>query len=148
MDREFYTPREYGERTGLHLRTVRKMIASGRIPTFQPGGPRSRVLIPVSSLTTESCAVDVGRPPVKIEGVRLCPNCQKSVSTSENEKTAPANGKPMLLSRALDELKRTLPATKKLSSSSEPSSRRRKEGSSPFSSRPSQKRSAKSARPS
>src|SRR5262249_21980564 len=146
MNREFYTPQEYADRTGLHIRTVRKMIADGRIPTFQPGGPRSRVLIPVSSVTTESCAVDVGRPPFKIEGVRLCPNCRKSVSTSESERTAPANGKSTSLGRALDELKRTLPATRKPSNSNERSSSRRKEGYSQRLSRPSQELSARSAR--
>ena len=49
-DRVFLTPAEFAERTGLSLATVRRYIAAGRIPVAQPGGFRSRVLIPRDAL--------------------------------------------------------------------------------------------------
>jgi excisionase family DNA binding protein len=49
-DRVFLAPSEFAERTGLSLATVRRYIAAGRIPVAQPGGFRSRVLIPRDAL--------------------------------------------------------------------------------------------------
>lgn len=37
---------EFVERSGLSLVTVRRYIRDGKIPYIQPGGPRSRILIP------------------------------------------------------------------------------------------------------
>jgi hypothetical protein len=49
-ERDYVSPLEVVAATGLSLATVRRYIDSGRLPSFQPGGPRCRVLIPVEAL--------------------------------------------------------------------------------------------------
>lgn len=44
------TPKEFAERTGLSPATVQRYLADGRLPKYQPGGKRSRVLIPWHAL--------------------------------------------------------------------------------------------------
>lgn len=44
------SPAEFVARTGLSPATVRRYLKSGRLPKSQPGGPRCRVMIPVSAL--------------------------------------------------------------------------------------------------
>lgn len=56
--RDYLSPAQFSERTGLSPATVRRYIAAGRIPIFQPGGFRSRVLIPHEALEV---------PPVTLE---------------------------------------------------------------------------------
>jgi len=45
---------EFCELTGLSASTVRRFIAAKRIPVFQPGGRRCRVLIPRDALDRTS----------------------------------------------------------------------------------------------
>lgn len=49
--RDLISPHEFASRSGLSIATVRRYLADGRLPSMQPGGPRCRVLIPVSALT-------------------------------------------------------------------------------------------------
>ena len=49
-ERETLSPLEFVAKSGLSLATVRRYLRDGRIPSFQPGGLRCRVLIPVSAL--------------------------------------------------------------------------------------------------
>lgn len=49
-ERETLSPLEFVAKSGLSLATVRRYLKDGRIPSFQPGGLRCRVLIPVSAL--------------------------------------------------------------------------------------------------
>lgn len=53
------SPDEFARRTGLSIATVRRRLADGSIPSIQPGGHRTRVLIPVSALQ----APPIGQPP-------------------------------------------------------------------------------------
>lgn len=46
--RNFRSPQEYAAITGLSLSTVHRRLKRNQIPKFQPGGPGSRVLIPVN----------------------------------------------------------------------------------------------------
>ena len=48
--REFVTPSELSQITGLSMSTVRRYLADGRLPKFQPGGCGGRVLIPTRAL--------------------------------------------------------------------------------------------------
>lgn len=50
VGRQFLSPVEFAEVTGLSPATVRRRIAERRIPIYQPGGPRTRVLIPIKAL--------------------------------------------------------------------------------------------------
>ncbi len=46
----FYSPEEFAAQTGLSIATVRRYIDKGKLPSVQPGGPRSRILIPADAL--------------------------------------------------------------------------------------------------
>lgn len=46
----FLSPEEFAAYTGLGLATVRRRIKAGHLPTYQPGGKGSRVLIPADAL--------------------------------------------------------------------------------------------------
>lgn len=48
--RTFLTPNEYARLSGLSMATVRRYLAAGHLPKYQPGGPRCRVLIPLHAL--------------------------------------------------------------------------------------------------
>jgi hypothetical protein len=48
--RKFRSPQEYAAITGLSLSTVHRRLKRNQIPKFQPGGPGSRVLIPVDEM--------------------------------------------------------------------------------------------------
>ena len=50
----FLTVMEFSKKTSLSEKTVRRRIAEGKIPSWQPGGPGSRILIPISCLSTTS----------------------------------------------------------------------------------------------
>ncbi len=49
-ERAYLSVTQFCELTGLSSSTVRRRIADCSIRTFQPGGPRSRVLIPTDQL--------------------------------------------------------------------------------------------------
>ena len=51
---DFLTPREFGERAGLHVSTVRAMVHRGDIPAIRLGAHRMR--IPRSFLETAAKA--------------------------------------------------------------------------------------------
>jgi excisionase family DNA binding protein len=48
--RQFLSVEEYSHATGLSNCTVRRLIRDRKIPSYQPGGPGARVLIPLSAL--------------------------------------------------------------------------------------------------
>ena len=47
---EYLSPDEFARTTGLSPSTVRRRLIDGALPYLQPGGPRSRVLIPRTAL--------------------------------------------------------------------------------------------------
>lgn len=49
--RRLFSPAEFAARSGLSLITVRRYLAEGKLPKYQPGGKRCRVMIPVSALS-------------------------------------------------------------------------------------------------
>ena len=48
--RQFLSPEEFSRLCGLSLATIRRYVSTGKLPFRQPGGPRSRILIPVNAL--------------------------------------------------------------------------------------------------
>jgi hypothetical protein len=52
--RKYLSPREYSTLTGLSMATVQRRLSTKQIPFFQPGGRRSRVLIPVDALQAQA----------------------------------------------------------------------------------------------
>jgi hypothetical protein len=48
--RSFVSVAEFCRKTGLSASTVRRRIAEGTLVVYQPGGPRSRVLIHISAI--------------------------------------------------------------------------------------------------
>jgi hypothetical protein len=44
------SPAEFAARSGLSVVTVRRRVRDRSLPAVQPGGPRTRVLIPVDAL--------------------------------------------------------------------------------------------------
>jgi excisionase family DNA binding protein len=50
QDSAYLSPEDFARRSGLSVSTVRRYLADGRLPKFQPGGKRCRVLIPSSAL--------------------------------------------------------------------------------------------------
>jgi excisionase family DNA binding protein len=50
VDRTYLTVAEFARRCGVYHRTVRRWIVNGVIPSVQPSGPRSRILIPVAAI--------------------------------------------------------------------------------------------------
>jgi len=47
---DYLSPIEFSRVSGLSLSTVRRYLASGRLPKVQPGGRRCRVLVPREAL--------------------------------------------------------------------------------------------------
>ena len=58
-DVSWLTPLEYSLSTRLSIATVRRYIASGKLPKYQPGGPGCRVLIPRDAL---HCGAELQAP--------------------------------------------------------------------------------------
>lgn len=56
--REYITIPEFAQRVSLSTKTIRRRIESGDLPAWQPGGPRTRVLIPVSCLAQDNTLTD------------------------------------------------------------------------------------------
>ena len=65
--REYFSVAEFAQRTGLSETTVRRYLKKGLLPRYQPGGRRSRVLIPAAALTEtrekESAPTGSNSPP-------------------------------------------------------------------------------------
>ena len=51
-DRAFLSPQEFAALSGLSIATVRRRIRDGQLPVFQPGGRRTRTLIPAEVLAS------------------------------------------------------------------------------------------------
>jgi excisionase family DNA binding protein len=49
--KSFLSIEEVWQVTGLSVSTVRRYVKNKRLPFAQPGGPRSRILIPISALS-------------------------------------------------------------------------------------------------
>lgn len=60
--RDFLSPHEFVARSGLSSATVRRYLRDGRLPSIQPGGPRCRVLIPVTALQSFLTVKQVAGP--------------------------------------------------------------------------------------
>jgi excisionase family DNA binding protein len=50
----YLTIQQFSQKTSLSDKTVRRRIDAGQIPYWQPGGPGTRILIPVSCLSAVS----------------------------------------------------------------------------------------------
>jgi hypothetical protein len=48
--RKGLSPKEFAAATGFSMATVRRRLAKNQLPKFQPGGKRSRILIPLDAL--------------------------------------------------------------------------------------------------
>jgi len=51
--------------TGLSISTINRLKKQGKIPCYQPGGPRTRVLFPADAIEGRSCiqsSIDVAPP--------------------------------------------------------------------------------------
>lgn len=48
--RRYLSPLEFCQLSGLSLATVHRYLKSGKLPFWQPGGHRTRILIPVDAL--------------------------------------------------------------------------------------------------
>ncbi len=44
------SPEEFARLSGLSLPTIRRYLAAGKLPKFQPGGDRCRIGIPIAAL--------------------------------------------------------------------------------------------------
>ena len=61
-NRDYLSPHEFVARSGLSSATVRRYLRDGHLPSAQPGGPRCRVLIPVTVLKSFLAAKQVAGP--------------------------------------------------------------------------------------
>jgi hypothetical protein len=70
--RRLLSPQQFSQLTGLSLATVHRYLKSGKLSYLQPGGPRSRILIPsdalgppsqVTSTQSQATAMSVVPPP-------------------------------------------------------------------------------------
>lgn len=50
---------EYARRSSMSISTIRRRIRDGSLPAWQPGGPGTRLLIPVACLPSFQVAVAV-----------------------------------------------------------------------------------------
>lgn len=50
QDEQFLSIDEFARRTSLSESTIRRRVRDGSIPSWQPGGPGTRVLIPIDAL--------------------------------------------------------------------------------------------------
>lgn len=57
---DFIDISEFSRRSGLSMSTIRRRIKDGSIPSWQPGGPGTRTMIPISSIPDRS-----NQPPVR-----------------------------------------------------------------------------------
>ena len=82
--RRFFSIAEFAELSGLSISTVRRRLRDGSLPIVQPGGPRTRVLVPA----------DVLKAPVKARA-NMGPMDEKSTSIDATE-SAPRHQKPII----------------------------------------------------
>lgn len=61
--RDFISPGEFAERSGLSLATVKRYLARGDLPKYQPGGKACRVLIPRQALESFASSSGIGTAP-------------------------------------------------------------------------------------
>ena len=59
--RGLLSPKEFSQLSGLSLATVHRYLKAGKLPFLQPGGPRSRVLIPSDALQLPSPMTSIER---------------------------------------------------------------------------------------
>src|SRR5262249_15969175 len=81
----FLSPADYVRLTGFSLSTVRRYLASGRLPKIQPGGSRCRISIPpqpLSPLRPVPLAEDKAETPATTVG-------DGGPSTSSKPETSP-----------------------------------------------------------
>jgi hypothetical protein len=50
QSRRYLSPQEFSRLSGLSLATVHRYLKAGKLPYRQPGGHRTRILIPVDAL--------------------------------------------------------------------------------------------------
>lgn len=55
---DFITPKELAIIAGKNVRTIKRWIRAGKIPIFQPAGPRTSVLIPKAKLRLDMLPTD------------------------------------------------------------------------------------------
>ncbi len=61
-DPRYLTPREFCARTRPSEATLRRRLKDGSIPFLQPGGPRTRLLVPADALERPAAATDADPP--------------------------------------------------------------------------------------
>lgn len=52
----YLTVERFADLSGFSVSTVRRYLRAGKLPKLQPGGPRSRVVIPISALARATLA--------------------------------------------------------------------------------------------
>lgn len=58
-DKQLLTAAEFAAKSHLSLSTVRRRVAEGNLPTYQPGGKGTAVRIPASALESKPAADNV-----------------------------------------------------------------------------------------
>jgi excisionase family DNA binding protein len=61
--RTYLTYDELHVKTGLSLSTLRRRVKEGRLPFFQPGGPRTRVVFPADVIERLLSSVPIREQP-------------------------------------------------------------------------------------
>lgn len=95
-DSDWLTPEQYVQATGLSSATVSRYLADGRLPKYQPGGPRCRVLIPRDALPTAEHPNPIQELPVESSS-GSCLSDEKPNNLKES--TRPAGPVPRWLRR-------------------------------------------------
>lgn len=62
VPKEFLSPAEFATRSGLSESTVRRRVRDGTLPHRQPGGKRSRIVIPHDALVGPHQPTGATRP--------------------------------------------------------------------------------------
>src|SRR5262249_18353256 len=62
VESDWLSPDEYGRRARLSIATVRRYLASGLLPKYQPGGHRCAIRIPASALNPHTLTQDQESP--------------------------------------------------------------------------------------
>jgi hypothetical protein len=60
-NRKFLSPKEFVAVSGISLATVHRRLKSKQLPKYQPGGPGTRIMIPVDAIEISTPAADSGR---------------------------------------------------------------------------------------
>lgn len=59
-ERSYLSPEEFCHHSGLSLATVHRYLKKGKLPFYQPGGPRTRILIPTDAVESVSRSATQG----------------------------------------------------------------------------------------